>query len=135
MPDLKLFFKKAAALLKNDGRIFLHEIHPFSEMLPSDDAESADCLRIIEPYFKTEPYIEYGGLDYIGQSQYTSIAPQYWFINTFSNILNSLIGNQIAIEHIAEYETDISGGHHRIEQEKAGIPLSYILIGRKQNTN
>lgn len=132
MPDLGLFVKKAAALLRKDGRIFIHEIHPFSEMLPFDHSEGADCLRIVEPYFKKEPYIDQGGLDYVGGSEYVATTTQYWFVHTLSDILMSLINHQIVVEHFSEYETDISAGHRRIEEAKAGVPLSYILIGRKQ---
>lgn len=132
LPDLRLFFAKAAALLREDGRVFIHEIHPFSEMLPFDDAEGDDVLRIVEPYFKSEPYVDYGGLDYVGGTQYASTKPQYWFVHTFSDILMGLIENQIAIEHLSEYETDISAGHRRIEEAQAGVPLSTIIVGRKR---
>jgi hypothetical protein len=44
-----------------------------------------------------------------------------------------VIGNGIAIEHFSEYEADISAGHKRIEDAKAGVPLSMILVGRKQS--
>lgn len=135
MPDLKLFFAKVATLLRENGQIFIHEIHPFSEMLPFDDFEGDDILRIVEPYFKSEPYVEYGGLDYVGGSQYTSTKPQYWFVHKLSDILMALIENQIALAHFSEYETDISAGHKRVEQAQAGIPLSAILIGRKQSAS
>jgi len=36
------------------------------------------------------------------------------------------------IEHFSEYERDISAGHNRQEELKAGIPLSFILVGRKK---
>jgi ubiquinone/menaquinone biosynthesis C-methylase UbiE len=132
LPDLKLFFARGAALLREGGQVFIHEIHPFSEMLPFDSAEGADVLRIIEPYFKSEPYVEYGGLDYVGGTQYTSSKPLYWFMHTLSGILMALVENGLAIEHFSEYETDISAGHKRIEQAHVGVPLSYILIGRKK---
>lgn len=132
LPDLELFMEKAAALLRADGRIFIHEIHPFAEMLPADDGEEAGCLRINDPYFKKEPYINQGGLDYVGGSEYAAKTTQYWFVHTLSDILMSMIKNRLVVEHFSEYETDISAGHRRIEEAKAGIPLSYILIGRKQ---
>jgi len=135
LPDITLFFTKAAALLRDKGRIFIHEIHPFSEMLPFDDAEGDDILRIVEPYFKDEPYVDYGDLDYVGGEQYTSTRPQYWFVHKLSDILMGLIENQMAIEHFSEYKTDISAVHKRIEEAQAGIPLSYILVGRKQATS
>ena len=135
LPDLKLFFAKAAALLRENGQVFIHEIHPFSEMLPFDDAQETDVLRVVEPYFKAEPYIDYGGLDYVGGSQYSSTKPQYWFVHTLSDILMALIENRIAIEHFSEYEADVSAGHGRVEQAHAGIALSYVLIGRKESLN
>jgi len=134
MPDLKLFFEKAAALLRKDGLIFIHEIHPFVDMLPDDDGELADSLRIVGSYFKTEPYIEQGGLDYVGNSKYPATTTQYWFVHTMSSILMSLINNRINVEHFSEYTTALSPNHRRFEEAQAGIPLSYILIGRKQNT-
>jgi len=131
LPDLEVFFAKAFALLKPDGLVFIHEIHPFSEMLPFDDDQNSLILSIIEPYFKKEPYMDQGGLDYVGHLEYNSTTTQYWFVHTLSDILMSLIKNQLEIEHFFEYETDISAGHRLIEEAKAGIPLSYILIGRK----
>jgi ubiquinone/menaquinone biosynthesis C-methylase UbiE len=131
LPDLKSFFAKAAALLRENGQIFIHEIHPFCEMLLLDEIKKPDVLQIVEPYFKAEPYVEYGGLDYVGKSQYTSTKPQYWFVHKLSDILMALIDNQVSIQHFSEYEFDISGEHKRIEQAQAGIPLSYILIGNK----
>jgi 2-polyprenyl-3-methyl-5-hydroxy-6-metoxy-1,4-benzoquinol methylase len=131
LPDLELFFAKAASLLRPGGLVFIHEIHPFTEMLPFDDDKQPFSLSIVEPYFKQEPYIEHGGLDYVGHAEYPSTTTQYEFSHPVSGILMGLIGNHIMIEHFYEYETDISAGHRCIEEAKAGIPLSYILIGRR----
>ncbi len=131
MPDLKLFFAKAAALLRENGLIFIHEIHPFADLLPYGCDGAAENLRIVEPYFRTEPYAEAGALDYLRQAQYPSTATNYWFMHTLSSILMGLVGNGIAIEYFAENETAISPEHNAIEAAGAGIPLSYILIGRK----
>jgi hypothetical protein len=102
-------------------------------MLQFDDSKEADPLRIVDSYFQAEPIVEYGGLDYVGGSKYVSSKPQYWFVHTVSDILMSLIGNGISLEHFSEYEVDVSAGHKRVEEARLGIPLSYILIGRKQN--
>lgn len=131
LPDLPLFFARAAALLRPGGHIFIHELHPFSEMLPGDDLTDADPLRIIEPYFKAEPYIEVGGLDYMGKTKYESHTTQYWYVHTFSSIINSLIGAGFVIMHMSEYPRDISTRHRRAQEANAGVPLSYILIGAK----
>lgn len=131
LPDLELFFAKAFELLKPGGSIFIHEIHPFSEMLPFDDDQNPVNLSIIEPYFKKEPYLDQGGLDYVGHTEYVSTTTQHWFVHTLSEIIMDLVKNHLEIEQFYEYEADISAGHSQIEAAKAGIPLSYILIGRK----
>ena len=131
LPDLELFFTKAFTLLRSGGMVFIHEIHPIAEMLPCDDDKKPFNLCIVEPYFKKEPYKDQGGLDYVGHAEYDSTTTKYWFAHTLSDILMSLINNNLLIERFSEYETDISAGHRQIEEAKAGIPLSYILIARK----
>ena len=131
LPDLNRFFARAAALLRKNGCVFIHDIHPFAEMLPFDSSSKPATLSIVGPYFKADPYVDYGGLDYVGHTEYSSTKPQYGFVHTLSSILTTLIANGIAVEHFSEYETDISAGHHQIEAMKAGVPLSYMLIGRK----
>lgn len=131
LPDLKLLFARVARMLRDGGRVFIHEIHPVSEMLPWDGEGHEDPLRIVEPYFRTEPHVEYGGLDYVGGAEYESDKPQYWFVHKLSDIIMALVENGIAVERFVEYEADISAGHRCVEEAKAGVPLSYVLIGRK----
>jgi SAM-dependent methyltransferase len=130
IPDLDLFFAKAAALLRPGGRVFIHEIHPFADLLPLDDGR-ADLLRIVEPYFRPEPFIEYGSLDYVGGSEYTSDIPQYWFLHTLSDILMGLVNSHLAIEQFSEQPDAVSPQHKVIEKLQAGVPLSYILTAKK----
>ena len=135
MPDLKLFFEKVATLLRSDGLLFMHEIHPITDVLPLAGSEDADSLCFAEPYFKTEPYVEYGGLDYLGNSAHYSSIPQDWFVHTMSSVLMGLIDKGMAMEHFSESPTALSPNHHHIEEADAGIPLSYFLIGRKKNSS
>lgn len=131
MPDLPRFFAIAAALLRQGGLIFIHEIHPFSELLPHESAIPPENLRIVEPYFRAEPYVETGMLDYVGNIDYPSATTQYWFVHTLSSILMSLIENGLAIETFYEYEQAISPHQRGIEAAGAGVPLSFILTARK----
>lgn len=130
MPDLALFFQKASALLNDSGIVFIHEMHPFAEMLSTDDLNDADPLKIIEPYFKKKPYIENKSLDYLGQSQYEA-QTQYWFIWTMSDITMSIISNGLTISHFSEYKQDVSSLHKKNEKANIDIPLSYIIIAEK----
>ena len=130
LPDVKQFFKKAASLLSDSGTLFIHEMHPLVEMLPSDDRKDADPLRIIEAYFRKEPYKDKSGIDYIGKTTYTSKA-QYWFVWTLSDILTGLIENGMKMIHFSEHKEDISTLHRRNQNAGIEIPLSYILISEK----
>lgn len=130
MPDLDLFFKKAAALLREHGKIFIHEIHPVAEMLPFDNSEQGGTPLLVEPYFKAEPYEDIGGLDYVGNTEYESATTQYWFVHPISRIVISLVNGGFLPEFFTEYEFDISAGHRKIEKLHAGIPLSFILTGK-----
>jgi SAM-dependent methyltransferase len=130
IPDLNRFYKIAACLLRKGGILLFHEIHPFSETIPFDDVETDNPLQIIDPYFRDEPIVENSSLDYVGGTEYEA-KTQYWSVHTISDLLMGMINNGLTIEHFSEHERDISEGHSRQEKLNAGVPLSYILIGRK----
>lgn len=131
LPDLMAFFAKANLLLKDQGSVFIHEQHPFVEMLPTDDNEGADPLKIIEPYFKSEPYQDNCGIDYIGKVTYEAL-PQYWFVWTMSDIMMSIIKNGMEIIHFQEYPEDISAEHANNQNAGIEMPLSYTMISKKK---
>lgn len=130
LPDLKRFFEKVAMLLKDSGTLFIHEQHPFSEMLSSDYDEGADPLKIVAPYFKKEPYEDCTGIDYVGKTTYAS-PPQYWFVWMLSDVIMSIIASGMKIVYFSEHQEDISALHGRNQDAGIDMPLSYILISEK----
>ncbi|WP_372997500.1 class I SAM-dependent methyltransferase [Lutispora sp.] len=130
IPDPGGFFKIISDLLRVNGIVLIHEIHPFSEMLPFDDNNIEDRLKIIEPYFRDEPIVENCSLDYVGGTDYAA-KTHYWFVHTVSTLIMALVNNDLRIEYFSEYAKDISAGHKKQEELNAQIPLSYILIGKK----
>ncbi|MFO7696430.1 MAG: class I SAM-dependent methyltransferase [Anaerolineae bacterium] len=132
MPDLPRFLRRAAALLRPGGRVVIREIHPVVEMLPYDSLTELDPLKIREPYFKEDPYIDYGGLDYVGGTAYDSTHPQYWFVHTLGQIVTGLVEAGCAIEWLEEYPRDASGGHRRQEVSGIAMPLSYVLVAERR---
>ena len=130
IPDLQGFFKIISHLLRENGIVVIHEIHPFSETLPFDSAVIENRLQIIEPYFRDEPIVENTSLDYVGRTDYIA-KTQYWFVHTISSLIMALINNGLRIEYFSEHAQDISSGHKKQEILNASIPLSYILLGRK----
>lgn len=131
MPAIGRFFGKVAALLNESGELFIHEGHPFSEMLPGDDLESFDPMKIIEPYFKKDPYIDNDGIDYLGKTSYPS-KTMYWYVWTLSDIIMGIIENGMKLRHFSEYPDDISTQHEKNQEVGPDIPLSYILIAEKE---
>jgi SAM-dependent methyltransferase len=129
MPDLNRFFEIASSLLTEDGLIFIHEMHPFAEMLPMDGSDGAP-LTLVDPYFKDDPYIETDGIDYVGKTSYQSL-PLYWFVWKLSDIINGLAQAGFRIQQFEEYPTDISSLHQVVEQADLAVPLSYIMIAGK----
>jgi Methyltransferase domain. len=131
IPDLKEFFKIIFHLLRTNGVVLIHEIHPFSEMLPFDHNDIENRLQIIEPYFRDEAIAENSSLDYVGGTDYTA-KTQYWFVHTISALIMALINNGLRIKYFSEHTEDRSAGHKKQEELNAKIPLSYILVGEKE---
>lgn len=130
LPDINKVFEIVFNLLKEKGKVLIHEIHPFSEMLPFDNNDLENRLQIIEPYFRSKAIVENGSLDYVGGTEYVA-KTQYWFVHTISSLIMALVNNGLKINFFAEYPKDISAGHKKIEELKEGVPLSYILLGEK----
>ena len=130
MPDINLFFNLCAKLLRSGGYLFMHEMHPFSEMLPFDDADIDNRLQIVDQYFHDGPIVENTGLDYLGDEQYEA-KTQYWFVHTVSDIIMSLKRNGFNLVEFLERPNDISAVHQEIEILNAKIPLSMLILGQK----
>ena len=128
LPDLPGLMRVAARLLRAGGRVLIHEIHPVTTMLPGDDAVDQNPLAINDTYFRREPWVWHGDLDYVGGQHYESELPQYEFAHPLSELVMALVENGLIVERFLEFEEDISAGHRR--QEGKGLPLSYVLVGR-----
>lgn len=130
IPDLDGFFKIIANLLRENGVVLIHEIHPFSEIIPFDHSDVQNRLEIIEPYFRDEPIVENSSLDYVGGTDYVA-KTHYWFVHTISSLIMALSNNGLVITHFSEHPEDVSAGHRKQEQLNAKIPLSLIMVGKK----
>ena len=132
LPDIRLFFETVSLLLNDTGVLFIYEMHPFTAMLPTDSDTDADPLKIIEPYFKKEPYAENSGIDYVGKTTYES-QTQYWFVWTLSEIMMAIIENGMQIKWFDEYSKDIGAVHQRNMNSGISMPLSYTLVAEKNS--
>ncbi|MFF0825368.1 class I SAM-dependent methyltransferase [Brevibacillus sp. NPDC003359] len=128
---LPLFFEKVSECLKVGGTVVIHEMHPVANMLGAQGEENFDQNernKLLNSYFKKEPWIENNGMHYISGEAYSSkVFTNY--SHTMEDIINSMIQNGICIRKLKEYEKDISELFNDLSDK--GIPLSYILIGQK----
>ena len=132
--DLQRFFSIANQLTKEGGYLVIYEIHPFLDMisLPDDDEyDPQHELQITYSCFKSDPYIDENGLDYIGGTQYEA-RTTYSFPHNFSAILRSIVTNSFAILDVKEYSHDISGEFKFLEKYQR-LPMSYTVVARKMN--
>lgn len=130
--DVARFFKKAADMLNDGGHVVMYEMHPMLDMmaLPGDDNYNAqDELKIANSYFRTEPFVDENGLDYIGKTSYQGKAA-YSFAHTLAAVLNALLVNRLALLHIREYPNDISATFQHLEKYQK-LAMSYSVVARK----
>lgn len=127
--DLDLLFEKVSSCLKPKGILFIHDFHPFMNMLPlsGEPGYDEDYLnKILYSYFRKEPWIENEGMGYMSEQydskEFTS------FSHTISSILNSAIRNNMSITKLNEYDYDVGLDD---AYDHKGYPLSFILMAEK----
>lgn len=130
--NLSQFFGVVSQLLRSGGQLFVYEMHPFLDIfaLPGEapyDAENE--LKIAYSYFKTEPFVDTSGLDYIGNTTYES-SPSYSFPHTLTDIFSSLLQNGLALQSFNEYGHDISNSFAHLQKYQK-LPMCYTLIAEK----
>jgi len=127
MPDLYRFFAMAARLRCPGGRLVAYEDHPILNMFPEAGPGPAESS-----YFDRGPWVSNDGLDYYGHAAYRA-SPCYWTAHKLSDVLTAAIRNGLAIEEIEELSHNV-GCWEAYENQPAQLPLSYLLVARKQET-
>jgi len=130
IPNLDLYFDKAAKLLVESGILFIYEHHPFANIFPYEDDK--DPLKAVNSYFSDEIYQGKEGIDYYGNTVYESTSA-YEFSYTLSDLFNIIIRKGFCITLFNEYEKDIALSFEKQEKAEIELPLSYILTARKSN--
>lgn len=132
LPDLNRFFVVVRDLLKPGGHLLIYEQHPFLYVIGTKDDpefEPDNPLKAVFSYFRTEPWAEDGGIDYIGGTRYES-SPCYSYTQKLSDILNPIVGNGMRLVELQEYGHDISNVWAHVE-EFGVLPMCYLLVARR----
>lgn len=128
LPDISGFFSIVSRLLRPGGIVFIYEMHPILSMFEQGTPRTLD---LVHSYFRTEPFVEDDGLDYVGKTEYKG-AVTYWFHHKMSDIIQACIDNRLAIHRFVEYEHDISESFAYLAEETVRPPLTFTLVGQKE---
>jgi ubiquinone/menaquinone biosynthesis C-methylase UbiE len=129
--DLRALFRKVFLCMKENGVLIINDMHPVTNMLAfmgEDNFDEKVPNKMINSYFKQDPWVENHGMGYMCQEAYDS-KTFYSFSHTFSSVFNSVILNGLTLIRLREFQHDISNSLAHLENQ--GIPLSYILVARK----
>ena len=127
--NLSSFFEKVSLCLKQDGKLFINEMHPITNMLGACGEENFDeeaPNKIVYSYFRKEPWIE-NTMSYMSDKVLSKTF--YSYSHTMSHIINSICQNGMQVSKMHEFDYDISGMFGQLNNK--GIPLSYILVSQK----
>lgn len=131
--DLSAFFDIVFLCLKEGGMLIINEVHPVINMLAFEGENNFDVNspnKLVNSYFRNEPWIENSGMGYMCNKAYDS-KTFCSYSHSLSTIINSMVCNNLITIKLKEFDHDISGSAQNLSG--CGIPLSYILIARKQS--
>lgn len=128
MPDIDGFFSAVEKLLKPGGAVFVYEHHPILVMVKP--AQADEPIEWELSYFRTEPYVDNGGLDYYGGEAYDA-KPVTSFSHKLSDIIMAAIKSGVAVESFEELPHHISNAWWNVEESGIGLPMCYTLVLRK----
>ena len=131
-PDLHAYFSVVSRLLKENGEMLIFEMHPFAYFFENGYSPEIQSFRNMISYFDKGAYNYETGLDYVGGVQYES-KTCYWFMHKMSDIINAVLQNGIGIREFNEYNLEMANNESAAHLTK--FPLSYILIGKKNDKN
>jgi 2-polyprenyl-3-methyl-5-hydroxy-6-metoxy-1,4-benzoquinol methylase len=129
--DLKEFFKVASSCLKDNGILFIQDMHPTTNMLATTSESNFDKdhpNKLVNSYFKEEPWIETNSGGYLSKTS-NKEHTFYSYSHTLSKIINAITDNGLSIKSMNEYDHDISGLFDHLSHQ--GLALSYIMVCQK----
>lgn len=135
LPDLEKWAKVVHRFLKPEGKFLLVDFHPIVWMF-DDNFE-----KIGHNYFKDQPIIEIANGTYADKDAPVSLKTISWN-HSISEILNSLIKNDLTIASFDEYDyspydcfnkiEEYEPKKYRIEHLANKIPMVYAVVATKR---
>ncbi|MFD1215845.1 class I SAM-dependent methyltransferase [Microbulbifer celer] len=129
MPDLQVYFKICASLIKPGGYFLMEEIHPVLNMYIEGPPSTLGMS-----YFDRSPQRDTEGLDYFEGEKYKA-KENYYFQHTFSDILTAAISSGLELQYIEETAANVGNYCADLEREQYNPPLAFVACWRKTPEN
>lgn len=137
LPDLRAWAKTARSLLRDGGRLYVYDSHPFLLMF-DEGGLSAQEYTLRYPYFSKTPDMDTSIGGYASAPK-TGVNAYFWS-HTLSEIINSIISAGMRIEFFNEYPEnfyDLGGmrksakpGLYEFEHNRDKYPMAFSLMAR-----
>ena len=133
LPDVAAWGKVVAGLLAPQGRVYLHDVHPFAFSL-DDDGE-----RIIYSYFEEPdaPLVDEGGVTYTDGAALEKTMNYEWN-HSIGEMVTALGDHGVVLDALVEHDwtlfrqfpwlVETPTGHFAVPEGRPRIPLSFTLL-------
>ncbi|MCL2594002.1 MAG: class I SAM-dependent methyltransferase [Promicromonosporaceae bacterium] len=123
LPDLALWGRTVRYLLSDGGYAYVFEGHPTFLMFDEGRLAHGE-YNVKYPYFGREPDVDNSIGGYAGETK-TGVQAYFW-MNTLSEIINSLINAGLRIEFFNEFPENFydSGGQERVDAVLWNFPFN-----------
>lgn len=125
MPDLDAYFDVVTSLVAPGGHLFMEEIHPVLNMW--EEGPEGGPSQLTWSYFKQQPWVENGGIDYWSRQKYES-KTMYSFQHTLSALMMACVQRGLVLRHFAELDFDISTLCADLQHAEIRPPMGMTLV-------
>ncbi len=141
LPDIERWAKVVGKVLKPGGRLYMDEVHPFTDTL--DDHPSEPTLVVTYPYFHNDGLVFNEGGSYADpDGEFEHNTTVNW-THPLGTVINGLIGAGLAIDALHE-SADCGWPRYKIMRKidpnhlelpgamSRALPMTYTLLAHKQ---
>lgn len=128
--DLNEFFKKVSQSLKTNGRLFIHESHPFGNMLATKEEPKYDASNhklLVYDYFGNTVWKDQEMGYMSGSLKTESVFTSY--AHTLSDIFAAMHKNHLTLTVFKEHGYCVGNIFNHLDHQ--GLPLSMIMVAKK----
>jgi SAM-dependent methyltransferase len=139
LPDLDRWAQTIADSLRPGGTFLIVEIHPTAYIFTSDG--SAEGLRVRWPYFEQTPLHDEEEGSYADPHATVQNRVSYWWVHTFSDVINALLRVGLRLESTGEYPMSVcavipgmkqsADRYYRLPEGAVAIPQLFSIKATK----